>query len=188
MTTSKDQASDIQEQLVAVFREHQAQLVGTVRHLLGWRTHPEDLQEVLQQAFLGCWRRRRRLTGVEDLRGFVVVAVLNAGRDHLRRRRRRREVPLGDPATLEARMAPVTTPPTEALERQEALIRVREAIGLLHPREREVFLLRQNGELTYEAIAVALEIPVGTAKTRMRRALQHLRAALTAPAPERSAP
>jgi len=39
-----------------------------------------------------------------------------------------------------------------------------------------VFLLRQNGELTYEEIAAMLSIPVGTVKTRMRLAVTKLRA------------
>jgi RNA polymerase sigma-70 factor (ECF subfamily) len=41
-----------------------------------------------------------------------------------------------------------------------------------------VFLLRQNGDLTYEEIAGTLKIPVGTVKTRMRMALAHLRQAV----------
>ncbi|MEX1224345.1 MAG: sigma factor-like helix-turn-helix DNA-binding protein [Pirellulales bacterium] len=48
----------------------------------------------------------------------------------------------------------------------------------LRPEEKEVFLMRQNGELTYDEIAAAVGIPTGTAKTRMRLALTKLREAL----------
>ena len=48
----------------------------------------------------------------------------------------------------------------------------------LRPEEQEVFLLRQNGELTYEQIAEMLTVPVGTVKTRMRMALGKLREVL----------
>jgi DNA-directed RNA polymerase specialized sigma24 family protein len=41
-----------------------------------------------------------------------------------------------------------------------------------------VFLLRQNGQMKYEAIAQAIGIPLNTVKTRMRLALTKLRAAL----------
>lgn len=41
-----------------------------------------------------------------------------------------------------------------------------------------MFLLWQNGEMTYEEIAKAMNIPVGAAKNRMSRALQKLRTAL----------
>jgi RNA polymerase sigma-70 factor (ECF subfamily) len=48
----------------------------------------------------------------------------------------------------------------------------------LRPEEQEVFLLRQNGELTYEEIAETLDVPTGTVKTRMRLALSRLREVL----------
>ena len=54
----------------------------------------------------------------------------------------------------------------------------RDALMSLRPEEKEVFLLRQNGELTYEQIAAMRERPVGTVKTQMRSALQKLRAVL----------
>jgi RNA polymerase sigma-70 factor (ECF subfamily) len=49
----------------------------------------------------------------------------------------------------------------------------------LRPEEKEVFLLRQNGELTYEQIAELHNRPVGTVKTQMRSALQKLRKIMT---------
>ena len=45
------------------------------------------------------------------------------------------------------------------------------------------FLLRTSAGLSFEAAAQELGIPVGTAKTRMRSALLHLRGALAAFAP-----
>ena len=41
-----------------------------------------------------------------------------------------------------------------------------------------MFLLRQNGGLTYEQIAEIRSAPVGTVKTQMRAALQKLRKVL----------
>ena len=57
----------------------------------------------------------------------------------------------------------------------EEVQQLRDAVMRLRPEEQEVFLLRQNGELTYEAIAEAISIPLGTVKTRMRNALKQLR-------------
>jgi RNA polymerase sigma-70 factor (ECF subfamily) len=45
----------------------------------------------------------------------------------------------------------------------------------LREEEKEVFLLRQNGDLTYEQIAEMRHVPVGTVKTQMRSALDKLR-------------
>jgi RNA polymerase sigma-70 factor (ECF subfamily) len=65
--------------------------------------------------------------------------------------------------------------PALTVERQEMLERLRRAILNLRQDEQEVFLLRQNGELTYEQIATMRHTPVGTVKTQMRAALQKLR-------------
>ena len=51
-------------------------------------------------------------------------------------------------------------------------------IKQLRAEEREVFLLRQNGDMTYDEIAESLELPTGTVKTRMRLALNKLREVL----------
>ena len=68
--------------------------------------------------------------------------------------------------------------PGQELEKQEAMLRLRQALLELRPEEQEVFLLRQNGELTYEQIAEMRNRPVGTVKTQMRTALQKLRKVL----------
>jgi RNA polymerase sigma-70 factor (ECF subfamily) len=70
-------------------------------------------------------------------------------------------------------------PPSQGLEEQEVLEQLRQALLHLRPEEKDVFLLRQNGELTYEQIAELHARPVGTVKTQMRSALQKLRKVLT---------
>jgi RNA polymerase sigma-70 factor (ECF subfamily) len=68
--------------------------------------------------------------------------------------------------------------PDTIVEHDERLTRLRDALKELRPEEQEVFLLRQNGELTYEQIADMLDVPTGTVKTRMRLALARLREVL----------
>jgi len=65
--------------------------------------------------------------------------------------------------------------PLDMMEEKETLERLRRAIMDLRPDEKEVFLLRQNGEMTYDQIAEVRGSPVGTVKTQMRSALQKLR-------------
>jgi RNA polymerase sigma-70 factor (ECF subfamily) len=55
---------------------------------------------------------------------------------------------------------------------------VRRAVAGLRAEEQEVFLLRQNGGMTYDEIARSIDVPLGTVKTRMRLALGRLREAL----------
>jgi RNA polymerase sigma-70 factor (ECF subfamily) len=148
-------------------------LTGTAYFVLG---HREDAREAVQEAFVRCWRARASIAGVADLDAWVFSVVLNVSKD-LRRRRR---VRAGEPLPTEDAMplAARDGNPGAAVERADAIARVREVLPTLPEAEREVFLLRQNGELTFEAIAAAVGCPVGTAKTRMRAALRRLREAL----------
>jgi RNA polymerase sigma-70 factor (ECF subfamily) len=99
-------------------------------------------------------------------------------------RRKRQRRPSHE--TLDEDQMPTTAThpsPSHALEQREAVVRAQAAIAGLSDPEQQVFLLRVAGELTFEGVADALAIPVGTAKTRMRAALQKLRMALGAVAP-----
>ncbi len=68
--------------------------------------------------------------------------------------------------------------PAQDVERREAFERIRQAVLGLREEEKEVFLLRQNGELTYEQIADLRGCPVSTVKTQMRTALEKIRKVL----------
>ncbi len=68
--------------------------------------------------------------------------------------------------------------PGQDVERQEAFERIRQAVLGLREEEKDVFLLRQNGELTYEQIAELRGCPVSTVKTQMRTALEKIRKVL----------
>jgi RNA polymerase sigma factor (sigma-70 family) len=154
-------------------------LAGTAYFVLG---HREDAREAVQEAFVRCWRARESGNGADDVDAWIFSVVLNTAKDLRRRLRVRAAASL--PA--EDAMRATAIDPGAALDARDALERVRGAIHELPDDEREVFLLRQNGELSFEAIARTLQCPVGTAKTRMRAALKRLRAAIEAPAPAMS--
>jgi RNA polymerase sigma-70 factor (ECF subfamily) len=68
-----------------------------------------------------------------------------------------------------------TAPPAQVRYAQEAIQQLREALHHLPSEEKEVFLLRQNGELTYEQIAQLDKRSVEVIKEHMRSALRKLR-------------
>jgi len=158
--------------LLRTFNDVRDELVSTLCFVLG---NPEDARDIAQEAFLRCWRTQESLPDVQNLRAWIFRVGLNAAKDLQRSAWKRRVKPL-----VGAEMMPMleTTSPTEGLENQECLQQLRAALLHLRPEEQEVFLLRQNGELTYEQIAELHNRPVGTVKTQMRSALQKLRKVL----------
>ena len=149
-----------------------AGVCSAMYYLLG---NVEDARDALQEAFVKCWRHRAKLPEIENLHAWVFRVALNAGRDLRATAWRRKKRPLEErEAVLVARD---DGPQTDAL-RRERLELLRRALLELRCEEQEVFLLRQNGCLTYEQIARSIDVPVGTVKTRMRLALTKLREAL----------
>jgi RNA polymerase sigma-70 factor, ECF subfamily len=164
--------------LVAMFNRVRDELVSTLLYLLG---NADDAQDAAQEAFLKCWRARHTLAEVQNLRAWIFRVGLNAAKDFQRSAWNRKSRPLPEDEVMLPGRDDATG---QSLEDQEALDRLRLAISQLRQEEKEVFLLRQNGELTYEQIAEIRNAPVGTVKTQMRTALIKLRKVLNPTAEE----
>jgi RNA polymerase sigma-70 factor (ECF subfamily) len=157
------------EKLLRAFNELRDELVSTLWYILGNR---EDAQDTAQEAFLKCWRAQASLKDVRDLRAWIFRVSLNAAKDLQRSAwHRRAKLMNGEEGILASHEAA----PAQTAEHTEDMERLRQGIMTLRPEEKEVFLLRQNGDLTYEQIAEIRQSPVGTVKTQMRSALQKLR-------------
>jgi RNA polymerase sigma-70 factor, ECF subfamily len=159
--------------LLRTFNAARDELVSTLWYVLGNR---DDAQDIAQEVFLRCWRTQEGIPDVLNLRAWIFRVGLNAAKDLQRSAWRRRVKPL---VGADAMPMLETVPPVRGLEDQESLQQLRQALMHLRPEEKEVFLLRQNGDLTYEQIAEIHDRPVGTVKTQMRSALQKLRKVLT---------
>ncbi|MEX2140225.1 MAG: RNA polymerase sigma factor, partial [Pirellulales bacterium] len=160
------------DSLEDAFARWQDELLGTLYYLVGNR---EDARDALQETFVKCWRKREDLGEIENLKAWIFRVALNTGRDVRSSAWRRRRQPLAEGGSM---LTVAHCNPQADVEHAEEVGRVRRALLDLRPEEQEVFLLRQNGELTYEAIGEAIGIPLGTVKTRMRLAIEKLRVAL----------
>lgn len=182
LSLSDEALSD--EALAEAFQRHRAGLAGAVRSIAGTAA---DAIAVVQDAFvraLEALRAGRGPSSADGLLAWMFVLTMNLARDERRRQVRR---PVGAPLDEVAEMADDRTHrtgPGATLELREGYTAARRAIAELADPEKEIFLLRVSGGLSFEAAAQALDIPVGTAKTRMRSALARLRVALAEHAPE----
>ncbi|MDQ3919156.1 MAG: sigma-70 family RNA polymerase sigma factor [Acidobacteriota bacterium] len=145
----------------------------------------EEARDLTQETFLQAFRHLAGFRGEADLRTWLYRIAVNQARNRWRwwkRRRRDRTVSLDAPAS-EAGDAPLSAglpcrdagdPEEQALarERERALL---SALRTLSRPYREVIVLRDIECLSYEEVALALEINVGTVKSRLSRGRNELR-------------
>jgi len=126
----------------------------------------EGGDEVLQESWVGIARGLRRLRDPALFGAWAMRIVHHKSADWIRARARDRAMdPLHDEQTIGE------SAPTE-IDRAQT---IRTAIGQLDPKLRDVVYLFYMDHCTIEQIAAVLEIPVGTAKTRLMRAKKQLR-------------
>ncbi|NNE00657.1 MAG: RNA polymerase sigma factor [Pirellulaceae bacterium] len=161
-------SADSGQRLETLFDDARGEILGTLYYLVG---NMEDAKDALQETFLKCWRKRDQIQDVENLKAWVFRVALNTGRDSRKTAWNRRRESIAEDAVMVA----TTDGPDAGLIQDEEIRRLRHAVMKLRPEEQEVFLLRQNGDLTYEQIAETTSLPIGTVKTRMRAAIRQLR-------------
>lgn len=136
--------------------------------LAGDRVEAEDLaQESLVKAVRGL----KGFEGRSTLASWIYRITVNAYKNRLRAKATRRALSLdadGD-ATAFSVAAPEAGPEGQALEHEKRRLIAR-ALERLSPDERAVLVLRELDGLSYAEIADALEMPLGTVKSRLARA------------------
>ncbi len=138
-----------------------------------------DARDAVQEASVLAWRDLPTLRDRERFDPWLSQIVVNACRGLLRsqKRRRVREIAVGDPAqaTIEVGSRPAAGP--ERIAETEA---VSLAFGRLNPDARALIALHYVEERPLSEIASILGIPVGTVKWRLFRARRMLDGALKA--------
>jgi RNA polymerase sigma factor (sigma-70 family) len=143
------------EQLV---RDHQAMVFRTLLRLTGSREHVDDLA---QEVFLRLYR-----------------ITVNVAQDEWKRRRRddRSHVSLSDDVShWEERLHHPDRNAEEQIEEREFRRDVEEQLQKLSAIERTILVLYHQEERSYEQIAYALSLPIGTVRTHLHRGRKKLR-------------
>lgn len=162
----------------ALVRRYEKPLYQYLRRMLGSRTDAED---VFQETFLRVHQHAGRFRRGEPFRPWVYKIATNLCRDQLRKRRRHPQVSLDAPTGADAdgpspleRVTNGHAGPDQAARKSEALVRLKEVLGELPAKQRAVFLMARYDEMPYEEIARSLQVPVGTVKSRMNKAVHFL--------------
>lgn len=138
--------------------------------LLNFTRNEADTRDLLQELFIKLARRPDLLRGVRDERGFLLRLAHNLAIDLMRRRGTREKNYSQLAGESESLFAPTGNPDEQTFRRSLA-----EALSGLPPDQRAVVHLKLWEKLTFEEIAVALDIPPNTAASRYRYGLDKLR-------------
>jgi RNA polymerase sigma-70 factor (ECF subfamily) len=143
----------------------------------------ETADELTVDTFHEVWKR----AGTYDVQaGTVIGWIMNQARsraiDRLRFEHRKKRV---DSHGYDAASDATAHDAAAGLERAEQGRVLRAALGVLTPPEREAIETAFFRELTHAEVALRLQQPLGTIKTRIRSGLLKLRAALAAPGSRR---
>jgi len=153
----------------ALVRKYQQQVGALVSRLLIPSGRRAAVEDVAQETFLRVFRALPNWDprGEARLSTWILTIATRAAIDELRRR-----------APTEPVLEPLDAtvpPPVELRSLGRAIER---ALGGLAPEYRAVFVLREFHELSYDEIGAALDIDLGTVKSRLSRARAALRSAL----------
>lgn len=159
------------EAIAEAFDRYAAAVYAAARRVLVDRSAAQD---VVQDVFVTLWQRPDRYDEARGpLRSYLTVLAqrraLDVLRSELRRTARERRHELGPPEQVT---------PAQAADAIAVADVVREAVITLPPEQRQVVELAYFRGLTYRQVAVAIGIPEGTAKSRLRLALGRLESIL----------
>ena len=137
-----------------------------------------DVEDAVQEAFVKAWNAMPRFRPGAAFRPWICRIVANEARNRVRSARRRDALILREAATGAAPTAP-PTPEGESLAREDAASLVR-AMNRLKPEDRLVIGYRWLLDLSEAEMADALDVPAGTVKSRLSRAMTKLRTEIAA--------
>lgn len=139
--------------------------------------NPDDAAEAAQEAFLAAWQGLKFFRGESSFSTWLYRLASNASVDLLRREQRHRSAAgpsLNDEETYADVPSDAPDPQTLA-ERSELRQQIEAGLRALTPEHREVLILREMHQLSYDEIARVLSLDTGTVKSRISRARKQLR-------------
>jgi RNA polymerase sigma factor (sigma-70 family) len=161
-----------------VVHDHQDMVFRTLLRLTGSREHLDDLA---QDVFLRLYRALPSFRGDALITTYLYRIAVNVAQDEWKRRRRDRDTHVSlsdDTSAWEDRLPHPDRNAEEQLEEREFQQSVEEQLQRLSQIERTILVLYHQEERSYEQIAYALGMPIGTIRTHLHRGRKKLREAL----------
>ena len=154
------------ERFAGLVERYQAPLIHFLRRTLG---SDEDVFDCAQDAFLAAYRNLSRYSEEYPFRAWLYTIARNKALDLVRKRRR--EVPL----ILDDNIIDHQPLPEAVWLAKEQASMLTEVLNELPEHYGQALYLRFHQELSYEEIALVLDVPVSRVKTYLYRGKEKLR-------------
>ena len=150
------------------------------RYALMLTRNPAEADDLVQETYLRAIQAFSRLREDSNVRAWLFTILRNLRLNAIRKVRTGPRLVQDDKdGDMMDDLTGNSPDPHELLEKGEDIQRVRFAIEELSPEFREILLLREFEELSYQEIATVLRCPIGTVMSRLGRARAKLRTVLT---------
>ncbi len=164
--TGEPRKDEQNRQFVALYDEYGPLLFRVGHALLG---SGADAEDAVQSVFLSLIRSHKSLSGIADMRAYLLSALRHAAARIASRRTKETRL-MQQAARSELESTPVS--------KHDDAFELENALRSLPPEQREIIALKIEGGLTFGEIATLLSISPNTAASRYRYALEKLRSAL----------
>jgi RNA polymerase sigma-70 factor (ECF subfamily) len=138
----------------------------------------EDAEDITQEAFIKAYNSLSNFRGDSKFSVWLTRIVSNMCLDLIRRRGRRPTISLSvedeDGESTELEISDIRQSPETIMDQQLTKDSVRRGLKQLPDEYREILLLREIQGLSYEEISAALDLEVGTVKSRIYRGRKKL--------------
>jgi RNA polymerase sigma-70 factor (ECF subfamily) len=137
----------------------------------------EDARDAAQETFISAYRNLSAFRGEARVSSWLHRIAVNQCLTKQRRSKVRSESSLEDEnsANEAAFASPNGLNPARTAEQNERIGAVRTAVGSLPAELKQVIVMKEFEELTFQEISDALELPLSTVKSRLYTALKQLR-------------
>lgn len=156
-----------------IVKRYKDQLINFVYHFLGDRIDAED---VVQETFLRVYKNKHLYRNIAKFSTWIYTIAGNLAKTELRRRKRRRLMSISQMGfdSRDYDIADEDPTPDKSVDGKMKEETIRNEIDQLPIRFKEVVVLRDIQEFSYEEISDILDIPIGTVKSRVNRGRSRL--------------
>ncbi|GAA4311790.1 RNA polymerase sigma-70 factor [Compostibacter hankyongensis] len=156
---------------VAFRQIYQRLFIPLFRFSLSLVKSKEAAEEIVQDVFLGLWKKRKQLLPVKDIPTYLFVSVKNRALNQLKKDAAKNEISLDELGEVNLTF---TADPEQLLITGELLRKLDRTIAALPPKCRLIYMLVKQHGLKYHEVAQVLQLSAKTVENQLAIAMKKL--------------